>query len=125
MLTELLTLLSNPDTLSLAELARQAGYTPDETAAGLEQLARMGYIEKQEIGQACGVCSGGGHCDTCSVAGTTEPLPSYQSESISYGGISATSASAVAKGLAQAGFSLWHLTEKGNRYLSKRKRAER
>ncbi len=95
MLTEFLTLLSNPDTLSLTELARQAGYTPDEVAAGLEQLARMGYIERQEIGQACGVCSGGRHCDTCSVAGTAEPFPS------------------------------WHLTEKGNQYLSKRKRAER
>lgn len=94
MLTELLAVILNQNTLSLSELARAAGYTAGEAGAGLEQLARMGYIEKQELGQACGTCGGSNHCDSCPAARMAEPFPA------------------------------WQLTNKGRGYLAKKKRVE-
>ena len=94
MLSELLAVISQEKVLSLSDLARHIGCTPEETSVRLAQLGRMGYIEKKELGQACGLCAGGSHCDHCPDSGGQELILG------------------------------WHLTEKGKTYLAKRKRDE-
>lgn len=95
MLAQLLTALWQQESLPLAILSRQTGRTTEETIAGLEQLVRMGYVTREDVGRACGVCSRGSHCDTCLTSGAAGTIPA------------------------------WYLTEKGKGYIARRKKAER
>ncbi|MHB1651133.1 MAG: helix-turn-helix domain-containing protein [Desulfitobacteriaceae bacterium] len=97
MLTIILDILADQGTRPLSELARQAGYSAGEIAAGLEQLAHMGYIEKLMLDQACGGCAGSGGsrgrpCGSCSVTSPGGTFPS------------------------------WRITKKGENYLQKDRR---
>lgn len=69
MLTTILEILANKESLSLVQLAEKAGYTVREVEGFLDQLEHMGYIRRDQLGQACGIscdtdrCSSG--CEGC------------------------------------------------------------
>jgi DNA-binding IscR family transcriptional regulator len=62
MLTELLALLREGGTHRVADLARELDTTPELVEAMLEDLARMGYLER--VGGECG-----GGCASCPLVG--------------------------------------------------------
>ncbi len=70
MLSEILTLLSKEQSLTLAHLAEVVGYPVPQVEGGLLQLQLMGYIHREELGQSCSTgssssCSSG--CSACSL----------------------------------------------------------
>ncbi|TGE32297.1 winged helix-turn-helix domain-containing protein [Desulfosporosinus sp. Sb-LF] len=69
MLANILEILGRKESLSMAQLAHEVGYSVRETESALEQMEHMGYISRELFGQGCSAncdadrCSG--HCEGC------------------------------------------------------------
>ena len=69
MLANILKILARKESLSMAQLAREVGYSVKEIESALEQMERMGYIRRELFGQGCSAncvadrCSG--QCEGC------------------------------------------------------------
>lgn len=69
MLTSIMEVLSRKESLSMAQLAREVGYSVKELESALEQIEHMGYVRRELLGQACSASCGidrcSGHCEGC------------------------------------------------------------
>ena len=70
MLTSIMEILARKESLSLAQLAGEVGYSVREVEGFLNQLEHMGYIRRELLGQACGLsCDSDQASDRCEGCG--------------------------------------------------------
>ena len=69
MFASIMKILARKESISMAQLAHQVGYSVREIQSALEQMEHMGYIRRELFGQACSSGCGSdcsSHCDGCS-----------------------------------------------------------
>ncbi|AFM42075.1 transcriptional regulator of sugar metabolism [Desulfosporosinus acidiphilus SJ4] len=72
MLTSILNILARKESLSLTQLAQELNSSQREIDSALEQMEHMGYVRRENYGQACSVNCGSSecssHCQGCGFA---------------------------------------------------------
>lgn len=68
MLKGILEILSRKESLSMAQLAAEVGYSVKEVEGALKQMEHMGYVHRELLGSTCSSACGHGqnsHCEGC------------------------------------------------------------
>lgn len=74
MLTRILKVLARKESLSITQLAHEVSCSVKELESALEQMEHMGYIRREQLGQACSPSCGNERdscqCEGCGFAST-------------------------------------------------------